>query len=71
MKCLSKSCKGFTLIEVVLVIAIIVILASVMVIGISGYLAKASEVKLAVSSENVSFSNQNENINDEFVDLGY
>ena len=40
-----KSRKGFTLIEMVLVIAIIVILASIVFFGVSGYLAKANTVK--------------------------
>ena len=45
MRKIHKNKKGFTLIEMVLVIAIIVILASVLFIGISGYLQKANSVK--------------------------
>ena len=41
MKKIQKSKKGFTLIEMVLVIAIIVILAAVLILGIGGYLASA------------------------------
>ena len=37
MKKIQKSKKGFTLVEMVLVIAIIVILAAVLVIGITKY----------------------------------
>ena len=44
-----KARKGFTLIEMVLVIAIIVILASIIFLGISGYLAKANTVKIITS----------------------
>ena len=41
MKKIQKSKKGFTLVEMVLVIAIIVILAAVLVLGIGAYLKKA------------------------------
>ena len=47
MKKLGKSRKGFTLVEMVLAIAIIVILASVIVLGVGQYLDKA---KAAASS---------------------
>jgi len=53
---LMKSKKGFTLIEMVLVIAIIVILASVMVIAVSGYLSKAQSAKAKVESHNSDIS---------------
>ena len=49
---IKKNKKGFTLIEMVLVIAIIVILASVLFIGISGYLNKANTVKTIASVRN-------------------
>ena len=39
MKKIQKSKKGFTLVEMVLVIAIIVILAAVLVIGITKYIS--------------------------------
>jgi len=71
MKRIHKTSKGFTLIEMVLVIAIIVILASVMVISISGYLKRASNVKQVVTSGSESFSTANKNINKDFVSLGY
>ena len=41
MKKLGKSRKGFTLVEMMLAIAIIVILASALVLGIGQYLNKA------------------------------
>lgn len=41
--------KGFTLVEMVLVIAIIVILAAVMLIGIQGYIESAENAKVDVS----------------------
>ena len=42
MKKIQKSKKGFTLVEMVLVIAIIVILAAVLVLGIGAYLVSPS-----------------------------
>ena len=52
MKKISKSKKGFTLVEMVLVIAIIVILAAVMLIGITGYIEKAQKGASAVATHN-------------------
>ena len=52
MKKIQKSKKGFTLIEMVLVIAIIVILAAVLILGISGYLERANNAAASVSNHN-------------------
>jgi len=52
MKKVQKSKRGFTLIEMILVIAIIVILASVMFIAVQGYLNKAKSAKAKVESHN-------------------
>ena len=52
MKKIQKNKKGFTLIEMVLVIAIIVILASVMFIAVSSYIQKAQSAKLKLSTHN-------------------
>lgn len=49
MKKIQKSKKGFTLVEMVLVIAIIVILAAVLVIGITKYLNGANAAKTSIS----------------------
>jgi len=71
---MTRICKGkagFTLVEMVIVIAIIAILASVVAVAVAGYLQKANKVKTAVSSNQASFSNQNKNINSNFIDLGY
>ncbi len=60
MKQISKSKKGFTLTEIVLVVAIIVILASSFAIGIAEYIntseAAADQVDASVEalSENIS-----------------
>jgi len=54
MKKIQKNKKGFTLIEMVLVIAIIVILAAVLVISVSGYIQKAKDAATSVASHNQS-----------------
>ena len=56
MKKMSKTRKGFTLIEMVLVIAILVILASVLVLGIGDYLNRAKRAASSVSLHNWSIS---------------
>ena len=56
MKKIQKSKKGFTLIEMILVIAIIVILAAVLALGISSYLQKAEKTASSVSEHNMSIS---------------
>ena len=52
MKKITKSRKGFTLIEMVLVIAIIVILAAVLVFGTVGYLNKSKNAAASLSVHN-------------------
>jgi prepilin-type N-terminal cleavage/methylation domain-containing protein len=52
MKKIHKTKRGFTLIEMVLVIAIIIILAAVMFISISGYINTANTAAASVSSHN-------------------
>ena len=54
MKKIQKNKKGFTLIEMVLVIAIIVILAAVMIIGIGTYINNAKSAAEKVSEHNDS-----------------
>lgn len=57
MKKIQKNKKGFTLIEMVLVVAIILILAAVMIIGIGTYIQSAKTASAKVSEHNVSISN--------------
>jgi len=72
MRLLRKNRRtGFTLIEMVVVVGIIVILASVLFIAASQYLKQASTVKNKVSVNNSSFSSLNNDINSDFVSLGY
>jgi type IV pilus assembly protein PilA len=52
MKKIQKSKKGFTLVEMVLVIAIIVILAAVLVLGIGAYLNKARAAASSIKDHN-------------------
>lgn len=57
MKKIQKNKKGFTLIEMVLVVAIILILAAVMIIGIGTYIQSANTAAARVSAHNDSISN--------------
>ncbi|MBO6193023.1 MAG: type II secretion system protein [Clostridiales bacterium] len=52
MKKIQKTKKGFTLIEMVLVIAIIVILAAVLIMGVGTYLKKANNAAKSVEAHN-------------------
>ena len=54
MRRIGKTRKGFTLVEMVLVIAIIVILTGVLVIGIGSYLNKARAAASSVTVHNSS-----------------
>ena len=56
MKKIQKTKKGFTLIEMVLVIAIIVILAAVLVMSIGTYLQRAKNAASSVEDHNKSIS---------------
>ena len=54
MRKIGKTKKGFTLVEMVLVIAIIVILAGVLVVGIGTYLKKARAAASSITYHNSS-----------------
>ena len=56
MKKIQKTKKGFTLVEMVLVIAIIVILAAVLALSIGTYLGRAKNAASSVSLHNWSVS---------------
>lgn len=54
MKKVAKSRKGFTLVEMILVVAIIVIIAGVLVLGIGNYLNKAKAAASSLTAHNSS-----------------
>ena len=56
MKKIQKTKKGFTLVEMVLVIAIIVILAAVLALSIGTYLSRAKNAASSVSLHSWSIS---------------
>lgn len=56
MRRINKTKRGFTLIEMVLVIAIIVILAAVLVMNIGTYLGKAKSATSSIASHNAAIS---------------
>jgi prepilin-type N-terminal cleavage/methylation domain-containing protein len=62
---------GFTLIEMVLVVGIILILSAVLILGIGSYMSQADAVASDYSSEQSALSNKNSQINSKFVNLGY
>ena len=56
MKKIQKTKKGFTLVEMVLVIAIIVILAAVLFFSVSTYIARAKSATLCIQCHNAEIS---------------
>ena len=52
MRKIGKTRKGFTLVEMVLVIAIIVILASILIVGVGAYLNAANAAAKSVNDHN-------------------
>ena len=69
MKKIQKSKKGFTLVEMVLVIAIIVILAAVLIFGVSKYLTAANAAKKSISEHNSAVGEVNQAIDGAGVGL--
>ena len=65
MKKIRKSKVGFTLIEMVLVIAIIVILAAVLVMNVGTYINRAKNAASSLESHNGSISYVTNEIIDE------
>ena len=64
MKKIQKTKKGFTLIEMVLVIAIIVILAAVLVMSIGSYINRAKNAASSIAAHNSLISGVTNAIDD-------
>ncbi len=56
MKKVRKSKLGFTLIEVILVVAILTILAAVLILNIAGYMERAHNAASSLEAHNSSVS---------------
>lgn len=56
MKKISKSKKGFTLVEMVLVIAIICILAAVLVLSVTEYITRAQKATSVINDNRAEVS---------------
>ena len=65
---INKSRKGFTLVEMVLVMAVVVILCSVVMLGIGFYLDAANAAADSVTVHNESVEYITEEILDQTVD---
>jgi type IV pilus assembly protein PilA len=52
MRRIGKTRKGFTLVEMVLVIAIIVIIAGVFIVSVGRYLNATNKAKVSISAHN-------------------
>ena len=66
---ISKSRKGLTLIEMVLTMAIIVILASIVMLGVGFYLDAANVAAADVTEHNDSVEAVKEDVLDDKLDL--
>jgi type IV pilus assembly protein PilA len=72
MRKISKnSKKGFTLLEMVVVIAIIVILATVLAIAAGTYLSNSKKASSKAKGEVDSMKNSNSAMNDKIVSYGF
>lgn len=56
MKKISKSKKGFTLVEMVLVIAIICILAAVLILSVTDYITRAQKATSVINANRTEVS---------------
>lgn len=62
--------RGFTIIELVVVLGIIILLAGVLYFGVQKYLKHTHAVASQISSKQVSLSKANSALNND-IDLGY
>ena len=63
MKKIRKSKQGFTLIEMILVTAILVILAAVLILNIAGYIERAHNAASSIAEHNSSVDMITDEIN--------
>ena len=70
MKKIQKTKKGFTLVEMVVVIAIIVILAAVLIIGVTKYLNAANSASISIEQHNSAIGEVNHQIDVAVPGLG-
>ena len=63
MKKIRKSKKGFTLIEMILVTAILVILAAVLILNIAGYIERAHNAASSIAEHHSSVEMITDEIN--------
>ncbi|NLW88503.1 MAG: prepilin-type N-terminal cleavage/methylation domain-containing protein [Clostridiaceae bacterium] len=71
MRRLSNTRRGFTLVEIVIVIAIIIILGSAIFFAVNRYIQSANDAKDMVSSMEESVEQSKDAINQDYVSLGY
>jgi type IV pilus assembly protein PilA len=64
MKKIQKSKRGFTLIEMIIVIAIIVILASVLFFSVTAYLDRAKGAAEKIETHNAAITQIAEEVDD-------
>lgn len=70
MKKISKSKKGFTLVEMVLVIAIICILAAVLVLSVTDYITRAQAATSAIDANRAQVESATGEIDQALGELG-
>lgn len=71
MNKIYKNRRAFTLVEIVIVVAIIVLLAAVTGLSVSEYLSNARSASEQLSSKRASSIANNVAINNSFVNVGY
>jgi len=71
MNKIYKNRRAFTLVEIVIVVAIIVLLAAVTGLAVSEYIRDARSASAKVSSDRAASMANNAAINSNFVNVGF